>query len=136
MDAWTGKTVTGPAIITNFCPLQQIPLYIKAGAVIALAPEMQFTGEKPWNPITLDIYPGIGTSETITLYEDDTLTTGYQRGQFRKTRITSSVDTASHILSVTIDPAEGNFPGALAERSWILRLHQPVGASANPNPRQ
>ena len=134
MDAWTGKTVTGPAIVTNVYPLQQIPLYIKAGAVIALAPEMQFTGEKPWNPITLDVYPGIGMSETITLYEDDTLTTAYQRGQFRKTHITSSDDAASRIPSISIDPAEGNFPGALAERSWVLRLHRPVGTPENPNP--
>ena len=130
MDAWTGKTVSGPAMTTNSCLLQQLPLYIKAGAIIALAPEMQFTGEKPWNPITLDIYPGITSNETITLYEDDTLTTDYRQGLFRKTRITSSADAAAHIFSVTIEAAAGNFPGALAERAWVLRLHQPVGAPA------
>ena len=48
MDAWTGQAIAGPAVVTNSCPLRQTPLYIKAGAVMALAPEMQYTGEKPW----------------------------------------------------------------------------------------
>ena len=60
-------------------------MFIKSGAVLPLAPEMQFTGEKPWNPVTLDLYPRAGETNAANLYEDDTLTTAYQRGEFRNT---------------------------------------------------
>ena len=64
IDAWTGETISGPAMVTNEVPLDQMPIYIRSGAVLPLAPEMQYTGEKPWNPITLDLYPR--ASETNT----------------------------------------------------------------------
>lgn len=60
INAWNGdpaKRDSGPAVVTNSTPLDQIPLYIKSGAVLPLAPGMQYTGEKPWDPIMLDCYP-------------------------------------------------------------------------------
>jgi alpha-glucosidase (family GH31 glycosyl hydrolase) len=77
------------------CPLDQIPIFVRAGSVLALAPEMQFTGEKPWNPVTLDVYPLAGTTATTTLYEDDTRTVAYRRGEFRQTQITAAADDAA-----------------------------------------
>jgi hypothetical protein len=131
IDAWTGQRFAGPATITNRCSIEQTPVYVKAGSVLALAPEMQFTGEKPWSPVTLDIYPRSGeTSETI-LYEDDTLTTAYKRGEYRKTKISVSANASRKTLSVAIDAAEGNFRSAPAERSWTLRFHQPGDWPAN-----
>ena len=41
----------------------------------------------PWNPVTLDLYPRAGETNAADLYEDDTLTTAYQRGKFRRTDI-------------------------------------------------
>ncbi len=126
INAWNGETVSGPATVTNQVPLDQIPLFIKSGAVLPLAPEMQFTGEKPWNPITLDLYPRAGETNSASLYEDDTLTTAYQRGEFRNTLVTSSADDKSKIISVEIEAAAGNFPGALKQRNWTLRIHLPA----------
>ncbi len=146
LDAWTGETISGPATVTNQMPLDEIPIYVRSGAVLPLAPEMQFTGEKPWNPITLDLYPRAGAPSTAsartgesdhhagtvpgapghaTLYEDDTLTTAYQRGEFRNTGIQASADDANKIVRVEIGAARGNFPGALKKRAWTLRIHLP-----------
>ena len=85
IDAWTGKTISGPATVTSNVPLDQMPIYIRSGAVLPLAPEMQFTGETPWSPITLDLYPRAAETNSANLYEDDTLTTAYRRGEFRNT---------------------------------------------------
>jgi hypothetical protein len=126
MNAWSGEMVSGPAPVTNSVPLDQIPLFIKSGAVLPLAPEMQFTGEKPWNPITLDLYPRNGETNTASLYEDDTQTTAYQRGAFRDTGIQLSADGANKIIRVGIGAAVGKFAGALKERNWTLRVHLPV----------
>jgi alpha-glucosidase (family GH31 glycosyl hydrolase) len=126
INAWNGETLTGPIAVTNQTPLDQIPLFIRSGTLLPLAPEMQFTGQLPWDPITLDIYPQAGETNSVTLYEDDTTTTAYQRGQFRKTFVSVSADHADKKIQVTINAANGNFPGALKQRSWILRIHSPT----------
>jgi alpha-glucosidase (family GH31 glycosyl hydrolase) len=127
INAYDGKTIVGPTMVTNLTPLDQIPIYVKSGAVLPLAPEMQFTGQKPWNPITLDLYPRDGETNSATLYEDDTLTTEYQHGKFRNTLITASADDANKTVWICIGAAEGSFPGALKKRAWVLRVHKPTG---------
>ena len=92
MTPGTAKSFPGPATVTNDVPLDEMPIWIKSGAVLPLAPEMQYTGEKPWDPVTLDCYPCAGKTNSATLYEDDTLTTAYQRGEFRNTPITVAAD--------------------------------------------
>jgi hypothetical protein len=136
IDAWTSKTISGPATVTNNVPFDEIPIYVRSGAILPLAPEMQFTGEKPWNPIMLDLYPRAGETNTASLYEDDTLTTAYQRGEFRNTSIQSSADDAKKIVRVEIGAAKGKFSGASKEREWILRVHRPMGWSQNLLPLQ
>ena len=97
---------------------------------------MQFTGEKPWNPITLDLYPRAGETNTANLYEDDTLTTAYQRGEFRNTSIQLSADDAEKIVRVEIGAARGNFHGALKKRAWTLRIHPPADWPKNLAPSE
>ncbi len=58
-----GRTVTVAA------PLEEIPVFVKAGAIVPMGPDVDYADELPLNPLTLDIYPH-GTSE-YTLYEDD-----------------------------------------------------------------
>ena len=125
INAWNGTVVSGPGMVTNFTPLEQIPLYIRSGSIFALAPEMQYTGQLPWNPVTLDIYPSTTEASETTLYEDDTLTTAYQQGQFRTTKIKTRTDDAAKTVSVSIGAAVGKFSGALTARSWVVRLRRP-----------
>ena len=134
INVWNGEMISGPARVTNSVPLDQIPVFVKSGAVLPLAPEMQFTGEKPWNPVMLDLYPRAGETNMAGLYEDDTLTTAYQRGEFRTTPLAVSADEKSRSVCVAIGAAEGKYPGALQERSWTLRIHPPAGLVKNSTP--
>jgi hypothetical protein len=134
INAWTGEVVAGPETVTNEMPRDQIPIYIRAGAVVPLAPSMSFTGEKPWNPVMLDLYPKIGSTNAADLYEDDTLTTAYQRGDFRTTHMTASAKDADKIVNVEIGAATGSFHRALKERVWTLRLHPPAAWSSDFKP--
>jgi alpha-D-xyloside xylohydrolase len=136
MDAWTGEWISGPTAVTNDVPRDQIPIYIKSGAVLPLAPEMQYTGQLPWNPVTLDLYPRAGETNGATLYEDDTLTTAYQRGEFRNTLITASADDADRTIHMNIGAAAGTYHGALKKRAWVLRIHPPVDWPKNLAPAQ
>ena len=134
IDAWTGKTISGPATATSNVPLDQMPIYIRSGAVLPLAPEMQFTGERPWNPITLDLYPRVAETNSVNLYEDDTLTTAYRRGEFRNTPITVSTDDADKTIHVNVGAAKGTFKNALKQRVWQLRIHPPADWPKNLAP--
>jgi hypothetical protein len=60
------------------------------------------------------------------LYEDDTLTTAYQRGEFRNTLIAASADDADRTVRVKIGAATGTFHGASKTRAWVLRIHPPA----------
>ncbi|HEY9510846.1 MAG TPA: TIM-barrel domain-containing protein [Verrucomicrobiae bacterium] len=125
INAWTGAELKGPKTISETVPLDRIPLYIRSGSIFALAPEMQFTSERPWSPITLDVYASTAETNRTSLYEDDTLTTAYKSGQFRTTALETWTDDSNKTISVSIAPAQGNFPGALSQRSWIVRWHRP-----------
>src|SRR5262249_50803991 len=135
VNAWSGQSVTGPQTVTNGSSLNQIPIYVRSGSVLALAPEMQYTGQKPWSPVTLDIYARSGETNQTTLYEDDTRTTGYERGEFRKTLISAVADATHESINVSIGKATGSFPGALTERAWMLRVRRPAGWAGEPQAR-
>ena len=56
-DYWTGATHEGPRWIDVIAPLDRLPIYVRSGAIIPMAPDMPHSGDKPWDPVTLDVYP-------------------------------------------------------------------------------
>ena len=75
-DYFNGTKYTGPADIVVSAALDEIPVFVKAGAIIPMGPEIRYADELPLNEITLDIYPMLGAT-TYTLYEDDGVTRDY-----------------------------------------------------------
>ena len=136
IDAWTGAVLNGPETIIGATPLEETPLYIRSGSIFALAPEMQYTSQLPWDPVTLDVYPSTTESDQTTLYEDDTLTTAYQQGQYRNTPVTTWANDAGKTVSVLIGAATGSYSGAATQRSWVVRLHRPPDWTSDWVPSQ
>ncbi|HXI72846.1 MAG TPA: TIM-barrel domain-containing protein [Verrucomicrobiae bacterium] len=134
INAWTGAVLKGPATISDNALLDHIPLYIRSGSIFALAPQMQYTGQLPWSPVTLDAYPSTTEVDQTTLYEDDTLTTAYKQGQFRKTSIKTWANDGNKTVSVNIDAAAGSYPNAPVQRSWVVRLRRPPDWSSDLTP--
>lgn len=56
-DYWSDATFEGPQWIDVAAPIDRLPIFVKAGAIIPMAPDMQHSEEKPWDPVTLDVYP-------------------------------------------------------------------------------
>lgn len=83
-DYWTSKKYSGGTMIRVEAPLETVPMFVRAGAIIPLAPAMNFVGEKPWDPITFAIYADDGHASTA-LYEDDGLSPAYRQDAFRWT---------------------------------------------------
>jgi alpha-glucosidase len=121
IDYLDGQTCyTGPTTLTVTAPLDKVPVFIKAGAIIPMGPVMQYTGEKPLDPLTLDIYPK-GRS-AFTLFEDDGQSLAYQQGDYTTTTYHS--EEAGATVTVTIDP-RNNHRGKFRPpaRDYILQIH-------------
>ncbi len=104
-DYWTGKKYEGKKYVHVVAPLDTIPVFAKAGAIIPMQPEMHYTGEKPVDEITLDIFPGANSS--FSLYEDDGLSLDYQNGKFANTEIRTIAQP--NTLKVIINKPSGLF---------------------------
>jgi alpha-glucosidase len=117
-DYWTNKPYQGGTMIRAEAPLETVPMFVRGGAIIPMAPEMKFVGEKPADPITFAIYPDEKGSASTTLYEDDGLTTAYQNGIFRRTTV--EVKRAVGGYLATIDVPVARFDAGL--RSFSLTI--------------
>jgi len=130
-DFWTGRWADGAQEVTAAAPYDQIPLHIRAGSIIPFGPELQFTGEKPADPITLFIYAG--AEGDFNLYEDDGLTYSYEKGGF--SLIPMHWDDVAGTL--TIGQRRGIFAGMLLNRTFkvvFITKDKPIGFSFDPSP--
>ena len=49
-DFWTGETFKGGQTVNAAAPLETMPLYVRAGSIVPMGPELQYTSEKPLIP--------------------------------------------------------------------------------------
>jgi alpha-D-xyloside xylohydrolase len=63
-DFWNDQRFDGARWITYDAELEALPLFVRAGAVIPMGPELQYVNERAWDPLTFEIYPGdLGRTE-------------------------------------------------------------------------
>jgi alpha-D-xyloside xylohydrolase len=132
-DFWTGQRLAGDRTVRAAAPYDRIPVYVRAGSILPVGPDLQYTDEKPADPITLMVYTG--ADARFSLYEDDGTSYGYERGEFAG--IPLRWDERSRTLIV--GRREGSFPGMLAQRRFRLVFvspGRPVGFSFEPRPDQ
>lgn len=65
-----------------YAPQNRIPVFVKKGSILVMAPDMQYSDEKPWDVITLDIYPDENADSSFVSWLDDGRTTAYEKGEF------------------------------------------------------
>ncbi len=117
----SGRHFTGPTTVDRDFSIYQIPIYVKSGAIIPMQPPMLHTGEKPVDPLIVNVWPlAPGESASYSLYEDSGASVDYQRGVFAHTPIKAI--QAGDTLTVEIGPAAGSYPGMLTARAFELRL--------------
>ncbi|ADW71035.1 glycoside hydrolase family 31 protein [Granulicella tundricola] len=98
-DYWTGKRTEGGTTITVATPLESMPLFVRAGAILPTGPIKQYTAEPSTEPTHLTIYPG--ADGRFTLYDDDGLTFEYEKGRSTKVELTWTESTRT--LQLTAD---------------------------------
>ena len=117
----TGKHLTGPATVERNFSIDQTPIYLKAGAIVPMQPPMRFTGEKPVDPLIVNVWPlAPGSGSSYSVYEDSGVAEEYQRGVFARTPIKAS--QTGDTLRVEIGPVAGTYPGMIKTRGYKLQL--------------
>jgi alpha-glucosidase len=99
-DFWTGAKHAHAEEIHLRPRLDEMPLYVRAGAILPMQSVVQNTGETPDGPLQLHVYPGENCRGS--LYEDDGHTFAYQKGEILRinyscTSSASSVTVASSV---------------------------------------
>jgi len=114
-DFYSGDRHAGGQHVIADAPLARMPLFVRAGSILPVGPEVQYSGEAPDAPITLFVYTG--ADGHFDLYEDDGETYGYKTDEW--SRIPISYDDASGEL--TIGTRVGEFAGMPGERQFDVR---------------
>ena len=94
--------------------LDQVPMFVRAGSILPLGPEMQYVGEKTWNHLELHIYPG--ADGTFTLYEDEGDGYRYEEGIYT----TITFHWNDKVRKLTIGQRKGQYPGMLQQRKFTI----------------
>ncbi len=121
-DYRNGDVYQGPLWLNNYdAPLDKLPLFVKAGAILPMYPAMYYDGERPADTLTLDIYPS-GKS-AFRLYEDDGVTRKHRVGEFATTLFTVNADVKG--ITIEAGAAVGNYIGKYLQRVYLVDVHSP-----------
>jgi len=113
-DFWTGSKIQGAKSADVPAPIERLPLFVRAGSILPLGPDMEYASEKPADPMEIRVYRGANGS--FTLYEDEGDNYHYEQGAHAT--IPFTWDETSHAL--TIGDREGKFPGMSETRTFFV----------------
>jgi alpha-D-xyloside xylohydrolase len=111
---WTGELLDGGQTISAAAPIEILPLYVKAGSIIPMGPDVEYATEKPNSNIELRIYPGANAS--FKFYEDENDNYNYEKGQ----SATFTLSWNDKTRKLSISDTKGHFPGQLKSRTFNI----------------
>ena len=137
-NLYTNEYIEGGQRLVVDAPYEQIPVFVREGAIIPFGPEMEWSDEKPAELINLYVYAG--QNGCFQLYEDEGTNYNYEKGKYATIDIT--YDDASK--TVSFSARKGQFPGMLKNRRFNvvlitkdapkpLNLENPEGKMVNYN---
>jgi alpha-D-xyloside xylohydrolase len=113
---WTGKKFKGGQSVATAAPIDQIPVYVKAGSVLPFGPKVQYATEKKWDKLEIRIYEG--SDGSFTLYEDEGDNYNYENGAYSNIELVWN----NARKTLTIGDRKGSFAGMLTAREFNVVL--------------
>jgi len=113
-DFWTGQRYQGGQNVELQTSIDRVPMFVRAGSILPLGPEMQYVGEKSWDNLELRVYPGANGS--FVLYEDEGDSYNYEKGTYT----TITFDWSDKSRTLTIGARRGSYPGMLQSRTFTV----------------
>jgi alpha-glucosidase (family GH31 glycosyl hydrolase) len=118
VDVFTGEVHTGPRAETLKVPLDRMPLFARAGAVVPRQDYVDSTDRGAYDPLILNVYAG--GDGRFTLYEDEGVGFGYQANASTRTQL--RWDEGAKGATLSIARARGTYPGDPATRRYSVRV--------------
>ncbi len=115
-DFWTGRCYQGGRSVTLQTSLDRVPMFVRAGSILPLGPEMQYVGEKSWDNLEVRLYPG--ADGDFLLYEDEGDNYNYEKGQYA----TIAFQWNDKARTLTIGARKGSYKGMLLNRQFTIVL--------------
>lgn len=115
-DFWTGERLKGGRTIQAAAPISHCPLYVRAGSILPLGPDVQYANENRYDDIDIVIYPGADAS--FTLYEDEGDNYNYEKGAYS----TIELRWNDRSRSLVIGARKGSFEGMPAQRTFNVKV--------------
>jgi len=119
---WSGKKYTGGRTVTVDAPLYSrsgLPMFVKAGSIIPMMPEMNYIYEKKPEPVSLDVYPAEGQTSTYVLYDRKIP----KQSPLKRTEFRCSDDKTK--IEVAIGPSEVSY------ELWVHYDKEPASVAAD-----
>lgn len=113
---WTDERFAGGQTITADAPIDQIPVFVKAGSIIPVGPVVQYVNQNTNETLELRIYEG--ANGNFTLYEDEGDNYNYENGKFSTIAFVWNDESKT----LTIDDRAGNFEGMLESRQFDVKI--------------
>lgn len=122
-DFWTGEKLEGGRTIVTETPVEIIPLYVHAGSILPLGPDIQYATQR-FDPVEIRIYPG--NNGEFVLYDDEKDGYGYEKGVYS----TVNLKWNDKQKQLTIGARTGSYPGMPVKRFFnviIVGPNQGIG---------
>lgn len=120
---WTGEQSKGGKTIDAAAPIDLMPLYVRAGSIIPMGPDVEYATEKSNKVIELRIYPG--ADGQFTFYEDENDNYNYEKGEYATFTFTWN----NKLKTLSISDTRGDFPGMLRQHSFnVILVNGPHGS--------
>ena len=121
-DYWTNKKFSGGQMIEVDAPLEKVPMFVRAGAIIPTGPAMNYIGEKKIDKLTFTLYPDEKGAAVTQLYEDDGLSPSYKNGAFRRTSIRLRKAPLGFVIEV--GASEGNYDPGTKRFEFLIASYE------------
>jgi alpha-glucosidase (family GH31 glycosyl hydrolase) len=118
INYWDQKKYRGPRWYYFRPEAGKETILVRGGAIIPMGPMIEYTGQKPLDSLTLDVYPN-GESD-FTLYEDDGETYDYESGAFATTLF--KCRETKEGVELEINPSQGKYRGQPGQRAYMLQV--------------
>ncbi len=119
-DYWTNEYYEGGREVIVDTPIDKIPLFIKAGAILPVVNGTQYADEKSAIPMVIQVYSGANGS--FVLYEDEGNNYNYEEGAY-STILFEWIDEKRQFI---IGTRRGEFEGMEHTRKFRLQVNEKV----------
>jgi alpha-D-xyloside xylohydrolase len=105
-DFRTDQRFDGARWITYEAELEMLPLFVRAGAIVPMGPELEYANQRAWDPLSFDVYPG----------------------EAKRTELELSDDRRTLRMMLSVDGTRATLDGGPLDYAAEVRVHRSGGA--------